>query len=48
MEIFVIIFALLILLDIAAYLGGADSRDDINSQEWERRQNWPGFGGTGR
>ena len=48
MDIFVIILALLILLDIAAYLGGADSRDTINSQEWERQQNWPGFGGNGK
>ena len=45
MEIFVIILALLILFDIAAYFGGADSRDDINSQEWQRQQNWPGFSG---
>ena len=39
--VFLIIVALLILFDIAAYVGGADSR------EWEKRQNWFGSGGRG-
>jgi hypothetical protein len=46
-DIFVIIFASLILLDIAAYLFGADSRESWNSPEWERRREWKGFGGSG-
>jgi hypothetical protein len=33
----------LIVLDIAAYRWGADSSDGINSSEWKRRQEWPGF-----
>ncbi len=33
----------LIVLDIAALQRGANSSDGINSPEWERRQNWPGF-----
>lgn len=41
--IFLIIPALLIVLDIAALRWGADSRDGVNSLEWERRQSWPGF-----
>ncbi len=42
-----IIFALLILLDMAAYIGGADSREDPFGPEWERRQNWFGAGSRG-
>jgi hypothetical protein len=42
-----IIFALLLLLDMAAHVGGADSRDGPFSPEWERRQNWFGSGGRG-
>jgi hypothetical protein len=33
----------LIVLDIAALQWGANSSDGINSPEWKRRQNWPGF-----
>ncbi|HEY7355109.1 MAG TPA: hypothetical protein VH590_01550 [Ktedonobacterales bacterium] len=40
-----IIVALLILFDIAAYVGGADSRDDTFSPEWKGRQNGFGAGG---
>lgn len=32
--------ALVVLFDIAALKWGADSRDDINSPEWERRVLW--------
>lgn len=34
----VIILSLLIIIAIAAILWGKDSRDDINSKEWDRRQ----------
>jgi hypothetical protein len=33
----------LIILDIAACHWGATSSDGINSPEWKRRQDWPGF-----
>jgi hypothetical protein len=32
-----------ILLNVAAYFWGADSREDLNSREWDLRQLWPGF-----
>ncbi len=35
-----ILFFLLTTLDIAALLWGADNSDGIDSEEWERRQNW--------
>jgi hypothetical protein len=35
MDIFFIILALLILFDIAAYLGGADSRDPNAHSQWD-------------
>ncbi|HLW01484.1 MAG TPA: hypothetical protein VKT82_22700 [Ktedonobacterales bacterium] len=47
MDILVTIFALVILFSIVAYVAGADSREDWNSPEWERRQHWKGFGGSG-
>ena len=34
--------AALIALDVAALLWGADSRDGIDSPEWDRRRQWPG------
>ncbi len=33
----IIVIALFIALDIAAMLWGADSRERMNSPEWERR-----------
>lgn len=30
----------LIMLDLAAWWWGFDSRDSINSAEWERRKTW--------
>ncbi len=33
----------LILLDIVACRWGATSSDGIDSPEWKRRQEWPGF-----
>jgi hypothetical protein len=38
-----ILFFLLVALDIAALRWGADSADGTVSQEWERRQDWPGI-----
>jgi hypothetical protein len=34
---------LFLLFDLAAWLWGVDSRDDLNSPEWERRRAWRGF-----
>ena len=33
----------LLALGIAANRWGATSSDGINSPEWKRRQDWPGF-----
>jgi hypothetical protein len=35
-----IVLILIVVLDIAALAWGVDSRDDINSLEWERRLQW--------
>jgi hypothetical protein len=40
MELILIFFALLIVFNIAALFWGCDSRDTINSREWERRRQW--------
>ncbi len=37
---FVIIFLIVIALDIAALRWGSDSRDTIESAEWQRRNQW--------
>ncbi len=42
MTLFAIIFWMA-LLDVAAHFWGVDSRDGLNSPEWERRQLWHGF-----
>ncbi len=42
-----VILGVFVVFDLAAWLWGADSRDSINSAEWERRQHWKGFGGDG-
>jgi len=39
----IVLLALFIVLAIAAHSWGVDSRDDLNSLEWQRRQQWPGF-----
>jgi hypothetical protein len=39
----IIFLLVIILLNIASQLWGADSRDGINSREWELRQLWYGF-----
>ncbi len=38
-----VLFILWIVLDMAALRWGANSSERIDSQEWERRQQWPGF-----
>lgn len=37
------IFVALLVFGIAAYRWGATSSDGIESPEWKRRQDWPGF-----
>lgn len=37
---FVGLVVALILLNIAAWRWGINSRDSINSEEWERRRTW--------
>ncbi len=39
-----IMFGLFVALPLAALRWGADSRDGIESCEWERRRRWRGFG----
>lgn len=34
------ILAALLLLDVAAWFGAADSREPLDSPEWERRRSW--------
>jgi hypothetical protein len=36
----IILFALLLLFDGAAFLWGVDSREGFDSPEWRRRQDW--------
>jgi hypothetical protein len=38
-----LLFIALIALGIVASRWGATSADGINSPEWQRRQDWPGF-----
>jgi hypothetical protein len=39
----IIFLVVLILLDLLALRWGFDSRDDMNSIEWERRRAWLAF-----
>jgi hypothetical protein len=41
--ILILFVAGLITLDVAALLWGADSRDGIASEEWQRRAGWAPF-----
>ncbi len=41
MEILVILVSMLVAFDVAAFLWGFNSRDSVDSPEWERRQHWP-------
>lgn len=43
MIIVIVLFMALLILDIAAIRWGTDSRDGIDSPEWERRQQWEAF-----
>ena len=43
MEILLILLALFIGLDIAALRYGFNSKDGIDSSEWERLHQWNGF-----
>jgi hypothetical protein len=42
-EILILWIVALVLLDIAALMWGADSRDGLDSAEWARRRGWRGF-----
>jgi hypothetical protein len=43
MLILYILFIALLTLGLAAHRWGANSLDGIDSPEWQRRQDWPGF-----
>jgi len=47
-EILILWITGLIVLDIAALMWGADSRDGIYSAEWSRRRGWRGFNTSSR
>jgi len=38
-----LLFIALLVVGVTAYRWGANSADGINSPEWQRRQEWPGF-----
>jgi hypothetical protein len=38
MELIVILLVALLLFDVAAFLWGFDSRESVDSAEWERRK----------
>ena len=38
-----LLFIALLVVGVTAYRWGANSADGINSPEWQRRQDWPGF-----
>jgi nitrogen fixation-related uncharacterized protein len=40
MEIIVILVIMLVAFNVAAFLWGFNSRDSVDSPEWERRQRW--------
>jgi hypothetical protein len=44
MEILILVVALF-ALDVVSLRWGADSSDSLNSKEWQRREQWSGFGG---
>jgi hypothetical protein len=43
--ILIVLIVSLVALDIAALLWGADSRDGIESTEWQHRAAWAPFAG---
>jgi len=43
MELVIYLLIGLIVFDIVALRWGADSRDGVDSPEWERRRRWYGF-----
>ena len=38
-----LLFSALLVFSVTAGRWGANSADGINSSEWQRRQDWPGF-----
>lgn len=38
---FIFVLLALVVLDVAAMLWGADTREPMNSPEWDRRRNFP-------
>ena len=41
MEIIVILLILLVAFNVITFLWGFDSRDGVESSQWEQRQRWP-------
>jgi hypothetical protein len=40
MEIVLVLLLTFIVLDLVSWRWGIDSRDDLNSREWDKRKNW--------
>ncbi len=40
METVIIILVLLVIFDLVALRRGTDSTENVDSREWERRQDW--------
>jgi hypothetical protein len=43
-----IVLAAVAIFEVAAWRWGVDSTDGIDSSEWTRRRDWPGFRRTAR
>ncbi len=43
MDAIFILLVVAIVLDVLAWKRGADSRESVNSPEWERRSHWSAF-----
>jgi hypothetical protein len=41
MEIIFILIIALVISDLVTFVWGFDSRDGVESPEWEQRQRWP-------
>ena len=39
----IVLLIALVVLDLVALRWGFDSRDDVESPEWERRRDWKAF-----
>jgi hypothetical protein len=43
MEMILILIVALVVFDLVTFVWGFDSRESVDSPEWERRRNWEAF-----